>query len=79
MITVADSGVGIPVSAQEHIFDRFYRGEHAMPDSPVAMTKGTGLGLSIARLIAQAHKGSLILQSSNEEGSTFVAVLPVST
>ena len=70
-IRVADSGLGIPAEAQPHIFERFYRAENVMPP-------GSGLGLAIARSIAEAHGGSLSLLHSDENGSTFEAVLPIS-
>jgi signal transduction histidine kinase len=72
LITVVDSGVGIPPESVGHVFDRFYRVE-------VARTReqgGTGLGLSIVKTIVEAHSGSIRLESVLAEGSKFTVVLP---
>jgi heavy metal sensor kinase len=78
-ITVSDTGAGIPVEAQSKIFERFYRVDKARSRAEAAQgaMSGAGLGLSIARWIAEAHGGQLVLKSSGETGSTFVASLPV--
>jgi two-component system, OmpR family, sensor kinase len=75
LISVSDTGPGIPVEAQPHIFERFYRADKSR--SRRETDGGAGLGLSIASWIAQAHGGSLTLESSGNEGTTFVARLPV--
>jgi signal transduction histidine kinase len=62
----------IPTEEQSKIFDRFYRGKQSR-DS----TAGTGLGLDIARRIALAHGGTLALEDSGRDGSTFRITLPV--
>jgi two-component system OmpR family sensor kinase len=74
VITVSDSGSGIPPEAQPHIFKRFFRADTAASVDHGA--SGAGLGLPIARWIAEAHHGRLELQRSDERGSAFVAVLP---
>jgi heavy metal sensor kinase len=81
VLTVSDTGAGIPFEAQPQIFQRFYRADKARSraedaDGHAANTGGAGLGLSIARLVAEAHKGRLELQRSDERGSVFVANLP---
>lgn len=76
-ITIADTGSGIPAEAQSQIFERFYRAEKARGRAEQANGSGAGLGLSIARWITEAHDGSLTLQQSSHQGSTFVAVLPI--
>jgi len=75
VITVSDTGIGIPSEAQKHIFERFFRSAsiHPQDDHHPA---GTGLGLSIAKWVAESHKGILELRSSSEKGTTFVAYLP---
>jgi signal transduction histidine kinase len=78
VITVADSGIGIPVDARGRIFDRFFRGKSEVGDPTPATPAGSGLGLSIARSIAEAHYGTLNLLSSDEHGTTFAAFLPLS-
>ena len=69
-ITVEDRGPGVPVEAQPHIFERFYRSEAARGRSP-ADTGGAGLGLAIAQWIARQHGGEVSLVSSSRSGSTF--------
>ena len=71
-VRVADSGAGIPEADQSRIFDRFVQLD------PSRRAEGTGLGLTIAKWIADAHQGSLSLESSGPGGSTFCVVLPVS-
>jgi heavy metal sensor kinase len=68
-IRVADSGPGIAEADRARIFDRFVRLDEARSG------KGTGLGLAIARWIAEAHGGTLVLESSGPGGSTFCAKL----
>ncbi|NNJ10650.1 sensor histidine kinase [Chloroflexales bacterium ZM16-3] len=70
-ISVSDTGQGIPKEAQEHIFERFYQAN----DSD--RHRGTGLGLYFCRLAVEAHGGSIAVQSTVGEGSTFIIVLPV--
>lgn len=75
-ITVADTGAGIPATAQPHIFERFYRVDKARSRSGNGKGSGAGLGLAIARWIAEAHEGSLVLCRSDQHGSVFVVSLP---
>ncbi|HEV7797934.1 MAG TPA: ATP-binding protein [Pyrinomonadaceae bacterium] len=79
IITVSDTGGGIPTEAQRHIFDRFYRADSARSraeDEGAGLTGGAGLGLSIARWIAEAHDGTLELLNTSTAGSVFRLVLP---
>jgi two-component system, OmpR family, sensor kinase len=81
VITVSDTGVGIPAEAQPHIFDRFYRADSARSrgeDDSAGLTSGAGLGLSIARWVAEAHDGTLELLCSSKAGSVFQLILPAS-
>jgi signal transduction histidine kinase len=73
VISVRDSGSGIPVADRARIFDRFVRLDPARSGS------GAGLGLPIARSIAEAHGGTLVLAESGSDGSRFVVALPVET
>jgi signal transduction histidine kinase len=75
LVDVKDEGIGIPVEAQERVFDRFYRGEDAL----VLATPGTGLGLSIVKQLVEMHSGKIWLKSSGipGQGSTFSFTLPV--
>lgn len=77
-VVVADTGTGIPIEAQPHIFERFYRADRARSRAANGSGgAGAGLGLSIARWVAEAHGGSLTLQQSDRTGSAFHITLPV--
>jgi signal transduction histidine kinase len=67
-IRVSDDGDGVPEAQRERIFDRFVR-----LGSTYA---GAGLGLPIARWIAEAHGGTLVLESTGSSGSVFTVTLP---
>jgi len=69
-IRVSDEGPGIPPADQGRIFDRFVQLDAARRGL------GTGLGLPIARWIAEAHRGTLVLEKSDADGSTFCVSLP---
>lgn|GEM_PF-932155 len=73
LLTVADNGVGISPKDQERVFERFFRVDKARSRS----TGGTGLGLSIARHAAEAHDGTIHLQSTLGEGSVFTVRIPL--
>jgi len=72
-IIVSDTGIGIPPSAQPHVFDRFYRVDKARSRA----LGGAGLGLSIVAWIVKAHGGSIAINSSPGVGSKFTVKLPV--
>ena len=72
-VSVADSGIGIPVRDLPHIFDKFYRVKSAATrDIP-----GTGLGLAITKSIIDAHGGRIWAESVEGAGTTFVFELPL--
>ena len=73
ILSVADTGVGIALEDQQHIFDRFYLVTHAGQST----IPGTGLGLAITREIIEKHGGSIELQSELGSGSTFRIYIPV--
>lgn len=73
-VTVADTGIGIAPEDQAHIFDRFWRIDRARTRAG----GGSGLGLSIAKSIAEAHGGSISVESEVGKGSTFEVLLPQS-
>jgi len=72
-IEVADSGIGIPAEAQEHIFERFYR----VDKSHSREIGGTGLGLAIARSAVVMHRGAIKVFSQPSEGTTFTVRIPL--
>lgn len=69
---VGDEGPGIPLEAQDRVFDRFSRAD----ESSGRGADSTGLGLAIARQIAESQEGKLVLGRSGPAGSTFVLWLP---
>jgi len=72
ILTVADTGIGIPAEALPHLFDEFYRA----PNARAAEKEGTGLGLAIARQAALEHGGHIDVQSELGRGSVFTVTLP---
>jgi two-component system OmpR family sensor kinase len=75
VIKVIDRGQGISPEDLSHIFDRFYRGQHA-PTATGSPIGGTGLGLAIAIAIARAHQGTITVASEPDKGTTFTIRLP---
>lgn len=73
-IKVSDSGIGIPESAINNIFDRFYRVDKAR----TRQTGGTGLGLSITKNVILMHNGAVKVYSKENEGTTFTIRVPLS-
>ena len=72
-IWVSDTGIGIPLEEQPHIWERFYR-----PTSSLA-AEGSGLsvGLSIVKSLVEAHNGRVWVESAPGVGSTFFVLLPI--
>ncbi len=75
VLSITDTGIGIPADLQPRIFERFFRADKARSRAEND-GGGAGLGLSISRWIAEAHHGRLELTSSDSGGSTFTAHLP---
>lgn len=73
VISVADTGFGIPVTAQAHIFTKFFRADNIVSED----VSGTGLGLYLTKTIAENLNGELWFESAEGEGSTFYFSLPV--
>lgn len=67
VISVADSGIGIPKEDQVHLFQKFYR----VDNSDTREIGGTGLGLYLSRRLAEAMNGRLWVESEYKQGSTF--------
>jgi signal transduction histidine kinase len=76
VVEVADTGIGIATGDLPHIFDRFWRADGARTRG---QRPGAGLGLGICRWIAEAHGGSIAVQSRRGEGTTFTVTLPRET
>jgi signal transduction histidine kinase len=83
-IRVVDNGPGIEPEHLKHIFERFYRADQARSHDSIAMEEngdesptGTGLGLSIVQWVAQAHGGSVNVNSVVGSGTTFEVILPL--
>ncbi len=72
VVSVADTGPGIPADALPRIFERFYR----VPDSE-CQAVGSGLGLTITHKIVEAHGGEISVSSEEGEGTTFTFTLPL--
>jgi signal transduction histidine kinase len=72
--TVADTGIGIAPGDLPHVFDRFWRADSAR--TRTSERAGTGLGLAICKWIAEAHGGTIDVQSRPGRGTTFTVGLP---
>lgn len=73
VVTVADTGIGIPVEEQQRVFERFYR----VDKSHSRIIGGTGLGLSIVKHGVQMHHGEISMESELGEGTRIVVRLPL--
>lgn len=74
-IVVKDTGIGIPLEDQSHVFERFYRVDKSRSKS----SGGTGLGLSIVKHAVQYHNGEIKLKSRPGEGTEITVFLPQSS
>lgn len=73
-LIIGDDGIGIPATDLPHIFDRFYRVDTAR--SRTGERPGAGLGLAITKWIAEAHRGTITVQSRPGRGTVFTVTLP---
>ena len=81
-IAVSDNGIGIAEDELPHVFERFWRSDHArsryvIGGSGEPDASGSGLGLSIVRQIAIAHGGDVRVSSELGRGSTFTVDIPL--
>jgi len=73
VIKIADTGIGMTEQDKQYIFERFYR----VDDARHASIEGTGLGLAIVQDVIAVHKGSILVESTLGEGTTFTVRLPI--
>jgi signal transduction histidine kinase len=73
VVSVSDSGPGIPEEALDRVFERFYRADRARSRE----AGGTGLGLAIARKLAEEHGGTLRAANLPTGGAQFILELPL--
>lgn len=70
-ISIRDEGIGIPIEAQKHLFDTFFRAKNA------TNIQGTGLGLNIVKRYVELLDGTIDFLSKEDEGSTFTVQFPL--
>ena len=73
-VEIKDDGIGIPTESLEHIYERFYR----VDKSHSRQIGGTGLGLAITKNAIVLHKGTIKVESVENEGTTFTVRIPLS-
>ncbi|OGF26836.1 hypothetical protein A2303_01810 [Candidatus Falkowbacteria bacterium RIFOXYB2_FULL_47_14] len=72
LLTIKDSGIGIPKEAQGRIFEKFFRADNAVKNE----TEGTGLGLYVSKMIVENSGGRIWFKSAQGEGTVFYVALP---
>lgn len=77
IISVSDTGIGIPKEKQGQLFSKFAQVSQSSGQQPLAPQSGTGLGLYIAKGIIEAHGGSVSLESEEGQGTTISFTLPI--
>ena len=73
LVTIKDTGIGIPADELPLLFERFYRATNAQSEA----MPGTGLGLSIVQSLIESHGGAIAVDSVVGAGTTFRVQLPV--
>lgn len=73
LVTVRDTGIGIPRAEQKNVFARFFRSDHPV----VRQEAGTGLGLYLVRLLVEGQGGHVWMESEPGQGSKFFVALPL--
>ncbi|MES2764478.1 MAG: ATP-binding protein [Bacteroidota bacterium] len=76
IVTVSDTGIGIPDEDLPYVFDRFYRVDKSRTSMNIP---GNGLGLSIVKWIVEAHRGIITVESQYKKGSVFTMKFPLKT
>lgn len=72
VLTVSDTGIGIPAAEQDHLFSRFFRSSLAIRYE----IQGTGIGLALTRALVEQHGGSISIVSTEGKGTTVTVELP---
>jgi signal transduction histidine kinase len=70
IVMVEDHGLGIPEADREHLFERYYRG------SNVEGIVGSGIGLYLVKTVVDLHRGDILVESNEGEGSRFIVSIP---
>ena len=73
VVSIKDSGIGIPHDERDKIFEKFYRSKASRAYSAT----GTGLGLTLVKKVVEAHEGTIGVESEIGKGSTFAITLPL--
>jgi len=73
VVSVTDTGIGIPKHEHEAIFDKF----HQVGATTKGVREGTGLGLPITKRLVEEHGGSLRVESEPNRGSRFTFTIPI--
>jgi len=71
IVIIKDEGIGIPLEAKSHVFERFYRAKNALP------IQGTGIGLNIVKRHIEKLNGSILIESEENKGTTVVLKIPL--
>jgi len=71
IVTIADTGIGIPLENMEHVFERFYKADRSRNRSRT----GSGIGLAIVKKIIELHGGRIQVHSTPGKGTTFEVIL----
>ncbi|MCP4138232.1 MAG: SpoIIE family protein phosphatase [bacterium] len=73
IVSVCDTGIGIPREKMEHVFDRFYQ----VDGSSTREQEGTGIGLSLVKEYVDLHNGEIRVESEEGQGTLFTVLLPI--